>query len=61
MHLFTITVYTNRNSISLFLLDVNKKVTENCGINNECVVVVNLNTTSKICEDSFCLKARNNN
>ncbi|EGR34903.1 flagellar microtugule protofilament ribbon protein, putative [Ichthyophthirius multifiliis] len=58
LHRFCITVYTNRKSVNIFVIDVNKQITDLCEPGQKCVIIVDLDTDKKMCSDKTCVKVQ---
>ncbi|EGR29196.1 hypothetical protein IMG5_161120 [Ichthyophthirius multifiliis] len=48
------TTYTKRNITNVFQLDISQQITDKCEIDKDCIVVVDLTSSSQICKDSSC-------
>lgn len=51
-------MYTNRNQVEIFNVDVDIQETEGC---DDCIVVADLDTVARVCTDWTCSTTKPNN
>ena len=49
-------MYTNRNHISSFIIDVSEKITNDCDKDRKCIVTVDLSSSGYLCSDNTCVQ-----
>ncbi|EGR31406.1 hypothetical protein IMG5_110220 [Ichthyophthirius multifiliis] len=47
-------IYTNRDQVETFHLDISKQITQGCDQGQQCIIIANLDTRGYICLDSKC-------
>ncbi|EGR31780.1 hypothetical protein IMG5_102190, partial [Ichthyophthirius multifiliis] len=54
LHKFQLRIFTNRDQVEVFHLDVSKQITDGCDKGQQCIVVANLDTRGDICTSEAC-------
>ncbi|EGR28004.1 hypothetical protein IMG5_185060 [Ichthyophthirius multifiliis] len=54
-HKFEMRVFTNRDQVEVFHLDVSKQITEGCDKGQQCIIVADLDVKGSVCKDQSCV------